>query len=281
MEINNISDLNGGPVNYIEDEDSLSDISDDKNMQSVSEFLEDSSDEISDALKDLGSEFGKDDLISVEFDESDYIPGTKRKTDEFKEEEKEGDWVNDSDVSKFMGWLGDAYPGGIPEHDGTSITGCERASNYLDRVNSQISKALKMDTDDILDPGTIEGVRVQILRDIVVLKNHLNKLKKMKKDSSNNGTPDIKKKATTPGIQVVATPFERALAGILINSVVSAGRPFDSVYDFLKKKYNLDSREELALMQLIMDMGFHIFKDRGSIGGDDDLEVDFITNYFG
>jgi len=265
-------------VNYTEDGDREHD--QEEGMESVSEFLEESAGDIAKALEDLGSDFDEDDLISIEFDEGSYIPGTKRKSDEFQEDEKEGDWANDNDVSKFMGWLGDAYPTGIPEHDGTSITGCERASNYLDRVNSQISKALKMDTEDALDPATIEGVRVQILKDIVILKNHLNRLKKMKKDSSANKPSKIKKEATTPGIQVVATPFERALAGILINSVISAGRPFEDVYDFLKKKYKLEEREELALMQLVMDMGFHVFKDRGSMGGEDNLEVDFLTNYF-
>ncbi len=285
---NNIKVAYGEPVSYLEDvnfmegPDHASYSSDhEQQMEPVSEFLEESVEDISKALKDLGSEFDEEDMISVEFDEGSYIPGTRRKSEEFKEEEKDKDWVNDNDVSKFMGWLGDAYPTGIPEHDGTSITGCERASNYLDRVNSQISKALKIDTDDVLDPGTIEGVRVQILKDVVVLKNHINKLKKMKKESSANSANELKKEATTPGIQVVATPFERALAGILINSVVSAGRPFEDVYDFLKKKYKLEEREELALMQLVMDMGFHIFKDRGSIGGEENLEVDFVTNYFG
>ena len=154
------------PVSYLEDVSFMEDDEagqQDHGMEPVTEFLEESASDISKALKELGADFDEDDLISVEFDEGSYIPGTKRKSDEFEEEEKEKDWVNDSDVSQFMGWLGDAYPTGIPEHDGTSITGCERASNYLDRVNSQISKALKIDTEDVLDPGTIAGVRVQLL----------------------------------------------------------------------------------------------------------------------
>ena len=103
---------------------------------------------------------------------------------------------------------------------------------------------------------------------------------------------DMKKEATTPGIQVVATPFERAISGILINSVVSGGKPFEDVYDFLKEKYDLSDRDELSIMQLVMDSGYHIFKDRGAIGDDSDSElgsggnpsshgVDYIKNYFG
>ena len=87
---------------------------------------------------------------------------------------------------------------------------------------------------------------------------------------------------------MVITPFERAISGILINAVISAGHPFEDVYDFLKEKYKLDEREELALMQMVMDAGFPIFKDRGSIGVSPEKGketerhgVDFIKTYFG
>ena len=84
------------------------------------------------------------------------------------------------------------------------------------------------------------------------------------------------------------TPFERAISGILINSVVSAGHPFEDVYDFLKEKYSLTDREELAILQLVMDHGMPIFKDRGTIGKTPEKGketeshgIDFIKNYFG
>ena len=85
---------------------------------------------------------------------------------------------------------------------------------------------------------------------------------------------------------MVVTPFERAICGIIINSVVSAGRPFETVYEFLKEKYDLNEREELSVLQILKDMGHPLFKDRGTIGNKnkEDGEVyqgiDFITNYF-
>ena len=64
----------------------------------------------------------------------------------------------------------------------------------------------------------------------------------------------------------------------------------EDVYGFLSNKYSIDDREELAIMQLCMDSGFHIFKDRGTYApfdcSDDPKKgagkagVDFMRNYF-
>ena len=59
-------------------------------------------------------------------------------------------------------------------------------------------------------------------------------------------------------------------------------------------KYDITAREELAILQVLMDMGQPVFKDRGSLpipeeakdksrleALEEDLSgVDFITNYF-
>ena len=90
---------------------------------------------------------------------------------------------------------------------------------------------------------------------------------------------------------VCITPFQRAISGILVNSVVSAGKPFEDVYSYLVEKYNISPREELELAQILMDMGYPLFKDRGDIVGEDESKsvkdkaeelsgVDFITQYF-
>jgi hypothetical protein len=135
------------------------------------------------------------------------------------------------------------------------------------------------------------------LRDMVLLKDRMTNLKRDLSDSARNMSKassgaELQKEGGTPIVQTVATPFERAVAGILINSVVSAGHSFEDVYDYLKAKYALDERDELSVMQLVMDSGFHIFKDRGTIGTNcSDTEtdaggnisshgVDFIKNYF-
>jgi hypothetical protein len=67
---------------------------------------------------------------------------------------------------------------------------------------------------------------------------------------------------------------------------VSAGKPFEKVFEFLKEKYDLSDREELAIFQLLKDMGHPIFKDRGTLGKSKDSKdpksqgVEFIKNYF-
>ena len=76
------------------------------------------------------------------------------------------------------------------------------------------------------------------------------------------------------------------IAGIIINSVVSGGKPLEEVYDFLKEKYDLSDREELAIMQVIMDSGYPIFKDRGTFSSKKNKDgakghgIEFIKNYF-
>jgi hypothetical protein len=131
------------------------------------------------------------------------------------------------------------------------------------------------------------------MSDIVLLKNRLSSLKKKLNESERgriSSASNMSKTATTPILQVIVTPFERAVAGIIVNSVVSGGKPFEDVYEHLKKKYDLSIRDELSIMQILMDGGYHIFKDRGSIGSDPgDLDaggnpdlhgLDFIKNYF-
>lgn len=205
------------------------------------------------------------------------------------QEEEASDWEHDRDPKHFMEYILLSYPNGIPAHDGSSTLGCERAILYLTKLNKEISEALRSDEDDFLDIGSLEDIRVNMIKDVVTLKEHIKKLnKKHKKKSFNNSEQLVKdaeltKEASTPKIQLVMTPWERAITGIIINSVVSSGKPIEDVYEFLKEKYSFTDREELSIIQLLMDMGQPIFKDRGIIGSNDkDSEegIEFITNYF-
>lgn len=218
---------------------------------------------------------------------TDYVDDQE---EEVVEEVKETDWENDRDVGKFMDYISKQYPSGIPKHDGTSTLGCERAILYLENLNREISEALRQDVNDVLDEhmSTLERKRVNMVRDIITLKNHIKKLQKKHKSQKKGEetTETIKKEATTPRVQLVATPFERAIAGILINSVVSGGKPFEEVYAFLKQKYKFSDKDELSIMQLVMDMGYSIFKDRGTFGDEPGTDqagksgVEYIKNYF-
>lgn len=203
------------------------------------------------------------------------------------EPEPETDWQNDRDPKHFMAYILEQYPNKIPPHDGNSTLGCERAITYLNKLNKEISEALRSDKDDILDIATLENIRIRMMNDVIRLKEHQKKLnKKMQNKKSENESDEIVKEAKSGKFQVVVTPFLRAITGIIVNAVVSSGKQFDDVYAFLKKKYKFTDREELEILQILMDMNFPINKDRGLVGesiNPNDKEkagVEFITTYF-
>ena len=243
------------------------------------------------------------------------LPGSHRRVneidDDFREPEVEKTpttWRDDGDVKDFMNHVKDSYPHKIPKHDGKSMVGAERAVKWLTNFGKEISQAVKKDETGVLDDAVLEEIRVSVMKDILMLKEHVKKLDrslkgKLKKKAGldedlmkyaeeieiayNHGvTEEIKKVAAHPRLQIFVSPFERAIAGIVINSVVSGGKPLEEVYDFLKEKYDLTDREELAIMQVIMDSGFPIFKDRGTFSskkGKDsgkNYGIEFIKNYF-
>lgn len=247
--------------------------------------------------------------------EDNFLPGVSGPTSQDEEEENDADdlkmtnWADDRDPSKFIVYLRDAFTK-VPTHDGNSISGCERALKHLNDLNREISEAIRKDSDNALESNfdEIEQYRVKILQGIVALKNRVGELRKkikqegsQKKKASESNLEDfikdavsgsnsqIEKEASAAKMQMVVTPFERAVTGIIVNAVVSAGHPFEDVYEFLKKKFEITPREELAILQIVMDMGFPIFKDRGLIGGkeespqeskEDGHGIDFIKNYF-
>jgi hypothetical protein len=236
--------------------------------------------------------------------EKEYVP------------EKETDWESDRDVSKFMLYISSMYPARIPKHDGTSPAACEVAIKFLKKLLSEISIAIRKDdpVSPILPISELENsFKYKIMSDIIILKDYKKKLEKKISDNLNKkhqktasvseDNSDIDfiedvynnilekeamlKNAFTPKLQVVVTPFERAISGIIINSVVAGGKPLEDVFEFLKKKYDLNEREELAIMQIIMDSGFPIYRDRGTISSNPDdaseeesYGVEFIKGYF-
>lgn len=256
---------------------------------------------------------GTDGFHVVETKET--IPGSDAFVDDIDDEtvdepppSKPKTWQEDRAVDNFMDYVKDSYPHKIPKHDGKSIVGAERAVRWLTNFGKEISEAVRKDDTGILDDAALESIRVSVMKDILLLKEHIKKLDKAfkgklkKKAGLDNDlmkyaeeieiaynhevSGEIKKIAAHPKIQLVVSPFERAVSGIIINAVVSGGKPLEEVYDFLKEKYDLTDREELAIMQVIMDSGFPIFKDRGTFSSKKSKDsgkmhgIEFIKNYF-
>ena len=211
------------------------------------EEIADEADELQEDVEELIEDHGEKTL-------SDLLPGAGVSSDELvgEKEERETDYANDKDLTKFMDHVTQLYPAKIPAHDGTSTVGCERAISFLDRLNRDISGAIREDHENILDMPKLEDIRLNIMRDVMVLKDHLGKLKRQIRDSHDKKasipnwvsprgkvvsygelkkSEELKKEAGTPNNMVIAvSPFERAISGMMINAHVSAGHPMEEVY---------------------------------------------------
>lgn len=247
------------------------------------------------------------------------IPGSDRYLDEIEETpvvvekapEAPKTWQDHRAVEDFMNYIKSSYPSKIPKHDGKSVVGAQRAITWLTNLGKEISEAVRKDDKGILGDDNIaalEEYRVKIMKDILLLKEHVKKLNvnfnnSLKKKAgldenlmkwaeeieiayNHDNKKDLRKTAAHPKLQIFVTPFERAVAGIIINSVIVGGKPLEEVYEFLQNKYELTDREELAIMQIIMDSGFPIFKDRGTFSSKKSKDskathgIEFIKNYF-
>lgn len=263
----------------------------------------------------------------LEVDESDdlamyskMLPGSDYALEdnaEDVEEEKDTDWPNDRDHSKFIVYLRDKMKK-VPRHSGRTVPGCERAISYLKSLDSEISQAMKSDLEGVIDEQECDSYRVMIMDGVQKLEDHVKRLRKnaslgyrlVAKGECNkcgSGSPmwldaeageevclncnasagqdeSLTKEAATPVINVYITPFERAIVGTMINSKVQAGRNIEETYNHLKNTYNFSPREELAIQQLVADYGYPVFKDRGRLNQKFDHSagdgIEFQTNYY-
>lgn len=221
---------------------------------------------------------------------------------EDKEEDKEED-ENDARKGKpagkwdwkskgaegFLEWIKERFAN-IPKHSGYDSAGLERACSYLDKLDAEISKAMRLDIDGELDANKIEDVRSKIDDGLSRLQDRLDKVKKSKKSNKKKADievydEEIRKEAQkSANIVVTVSMFISTLARIIINGTVSAGHDTKDMYNKLCKKYDLKPRERLELMQLMRDMGFPLRGDRG-LWDDEELDqtssdnFDFAANY--
>ena len=129
---------------------------------SLEDIIE-TAEETLDMAEGISEEYGDKKLM-------DLLPGADVSLSDLADdgEEKETDYLNDKDLSKFMEYVSEMYPAKIPKHDGTSTVGCERAISFLDRMNGDISRAIRDDHDNILDVARLEDVRLNIMRDFLL-----------------------------------------------------------------------------------------------------------------
>jgi hypothetical protein len=183
----------------------------------------------------------------------------------------------------------------VPKHSGMDTAGLERAIAYLDKLDGEISRAMRMDLDGELDANQIEKVRALIDDGVARLNERLDKIKKVKKTKRTKKKSDLEhdqlikeaqKIMGVSGVVVTADLLTFRVARTCVNSVVSAGHDIEDVYAHQVKEYNLNKREQACVRELLECMGYIIREDRGHFP-DDDIDLgssdnfDFMGNFKG
>lgn len=127
-------------------------------------------------------------VVVLEDGVPDLIPGSSVAIVELDDvdEDRELDWENDGDHSKFIEWFKEQLVQNLPKHSGQTTVGCERAIAALNRLNRELSKAIQTDVDGVIDEEEAEELRDQIYDWVDKLEEAKDKLveKKRKKKAS-------------------------------------------------------------------------------------------------
>ena len=205
------------------------------------------------------------------------------------------DWESHGPTG-FIAWVKSRCDD-VPKHSGYDTAGLERAVAYLEKLDGEISRAMRMDLDGELDANQIEKVRAMIDDGISRLHDRLDKVKKVKKTkrskkkSASEETNDmmVKEAQKITGVQgvfIMADLLTSRIARVCINGMVSAGHDIEDLYTRQVKEYGLNKREQACVMQLLSDMGYPLRQDRGFMPEDelhveDSDNMDWMANYKG
>jgi hypothetical protein len=173
----------------------------------------------------------------------------------------------------FVAWI-QGRLSDVPKHSGFDTSGLERACSYLEKLDSEISKAMRMDLDGELDANKVEEIRSKLDEGLARLHSRIDKVKDSKKTSRKKKKADYiideegfvkeaQKITGVQGIYVTVPLLISSIARICVNGMVSAGHDCEAMSAHLIKKYSLNDREQLELRQLLFDMGVAIRIDMG------------------
>jgi len=114
--------------------------------------------------------------LSVKEDETDDNDAKKGKG-----KNEKWDWSKHGPHG-FVAWIKSRISD-VPKHSGYDSSGLERAVAYMERLDNEISKAMRLDLDGDLDGNKIEVVRSELDDGIARLQARLDKVKESKKSS--------------------------------------------------------------------------------------------------
>lgn len=183
----------------------------------------------------------------------------------------------------FVAWVKERFDT-VPKHSGYDTAGLERAVSYLEKLDNEISRAMRLDLEEELDANKVEEIRSTIEDGLDRLHDRLDKIKKTKKNKRKKSTSqeehesfikEAQKITGVQGIYIMAPLFASRIARICINGMVSAGHDIEDIYAKQVKKWKLTDREQAEVMQLLADMGYPLRQDRGYMPEEDfDISVD-------
>lgn len=186
------------------------------------------------------------------------------------EEADPWNWEKTHGLSGFLGWLVHMM-GAVPKHSGRSISGNQRASSYLSALKKEITKAMRKDVNGVIDEARAEDARSQIIDGIERLNEREEKLnnnlynrgrKKKSDDESGELVKEAQKVAGVNGIVVTVPLTISRIARVCINGMVSGGHDIEDLFNKQAELNKLNDREKEDVIQLIIDMGYPVRRDR-------------------
>lgn len=128
-----------------------------------------------------GAPDGPDPVIEVA-DESLHVEDNEPKKESEKDEKgSKWNWSKHGPHG-FVAWVKERLDS-VPKHSGYDSAGLERAMAYMEKLDSEISKAMRMDLDSELDANQVEKIRTQLDDGLARLRDRLEKVKDSKKSS--------------------------------------------------------------------------------------------------
>lgn len=213
-------------------------------------------------------------------DDKDKLEVTDENDAKKSKKPEKWDWESKGPTG-FVVWIKSRIED-VPKHSGYDSSGLERAVAYMERLDNEISKAMRLDLDGALDANKIESVRSQIDEGLSRLHDRLDKVKKHSKsrrkkkaDADSILVKEAQKIAGVQGVYVTVPLLISRVARVCINGMVSAGHDIEDIYSKQVKKYKLNEREQAETMQLLADMGYPLRQDRGYLADED---VDFASS---
>lgn len=228
------------------------------------------------------------------------IPEPEEVIEVKEEEEKEidpWDWKAIGGHAGFLNWLQDMV-NKTPQHSGHDVSGLDRAMAYIELLTKEIPKAMRSDFKGEIDVNNCEGMADSLYKSLDLMEDRKKRLlthkypnrfgKKNKKagvDESGAIVKEAQKATNIVGVTLVVPLFISRIARTMVNGMISAGHSMEDQYDQLKKAYDLTIREEAELQQLLADMGYPMYQDRGMLNEQVDKSrsdnFDWAANYNG